>query len=208
VLRFLLLAIGIAMVLVALAWRARDLRRRSDGVASALRSSDAETRTRALREIAAVGLRPWVAMLLERTTEVAADGAEADELVWLIGACQWEPADDPAIVRLRLWAARRLEGVSLAPIAEPEPDLVVTPAAPPVDVFVEAAPEEVAPEQVAFEEVAPVEVAPVEVAPVEVTHGVDVPVAAARPAVVEEIEGIVGSRVLAVTFAPLARSGS
>ena len=171
-LRFMLLAIGIAMVFAAFAWRARDLRRRSDEVERALRSSDPATRTRALREIAAVGLRPWAAMLLERANEVG-DGVEADELVWLIGACQWEPADDPAIVQLRLWATRRLDRSRKATVPVPEP--VVAPAVAP-----EPAPE---PEPVA-------------------------PVVETRPAVVEEIEDIVGSRVLALTFAPLTQSGS
>ena len=161
-LRFMLLAIGIAMVFAAFAWRARDLRRRSDEVERALRSSDPATRTRALREIAAVGLRPWAAMLLERANEVG-DGVEADELVWLIGACQWEPADDPAIVQLRLWATRRLDGSRNATIPDPEPDPEPAPVAPVVET---------------------------------------------RPAVVEEIEDIVGSRVLALTFVPLTQSGS
>jgi hypothetical protein len=177
----MLLAIGIAMVVVAIAWRTRDLRRRTDGVAGALRSSDPGTRTRALREIAAVGLRPWVATLLDRTSEVG-DGAEADELVWLIGACQWEPADEPAIVQLRLWAARRLVGAQSVTIPDPEPAPVVATEPEPVEGIATETPEEEAPQ-------------------------VDAPVVATRPAVVEEIEDIVGTRVLALSFVPLTQSG-
>lgn len=187
-LRLVLVALGVAMVLAAVAWRARDLRRRSSGVEGALRSSDPFSRTRALREIASVGLRPWAATLLERTSEVG-EGVEADELVWLVGACQWEPADDPAIVQLRLWAARRLERLPVATSAEPVATSVpaVEPVAPPVD----TSPAEV---------VAP----PVEVA----APPGDAPPAEARPVVVDEIERIVGSRVLSLTFVPLVQSGS
>jgi len=194
-LRLVLVALGVAMVLAAIAWRARDLRRRSSGVEGALRSSDPFTRTRALREIASVGLRPWAAMLLERTNEVG-DGVEADELVWLVGACQWEPADDPAIVQLRLWAARRLERRPLATSEEPVETSVpvVEPVAPPVEVVAPA-----------------VDTSPAEVfvRPVEaVAPPADAPPAEARPAVVDEIERIVGSRVLSLTFVPLAQGGS
>ena len=217
-----------------------------------MRSSDPTLRMRALRGIASVGLRPWSAMLLQRTREVG-DGAEADELVWLIGACQWEPADDPAIVQLRLWAAGRngppgtTNGVAPAkpeprlhlasapvipdPEPEPAPRLPVihavappeAPPAPPLDVpsldvpSLEVPPPDaplvdVAPPAAPLFAAAPVGVAPVRVAPVETPPADGAPVAAppreVLPTIVEEIEAIVGARVLALNFVPLAQSGS
>jgi hypothetical protein len=191
-LRPVLIALGVAMVLVALAWRARDLRRRSGGIETALRSPDSSTRTRALREIASVGLRPWAAALLQRTNEVG-DGVEADELVWLIGACQWEPADEPEIVQLRLWAARRLERA-------PDPPMVLIHTEPVEERLVEEPPVE---HRVDTR---------VEAVVVETPRGVETEARAprddtapeeTRPEVVDEIEEIIGSRVLALSFVPL-----
>jgi hypothetical protein len=214
------IVLGVAMLLVALAWRARDLRRRSGGIEAALRSPDPFTRTRALREMASVGLRPWAAMLLTRTEEVP-DGIEADELVWLIGACQWEPADEPAIVQLRLWAARRLERapvvpdpvapVMVAPVAVETLDLadaddgdapeLIEIAVPVVRANTEAEPEVLEPEVIAVEEPEPhPEV--VDVPEPELVPALAVP-ARDRPGIVDEIESIVGARVLAVRFVPL-----
>jgi hypothetical protein len=193
VLRVLLIALGIAMVVVAIAWRARDLRRRAGGIEAALRSADASTRTRALREIASVGLRPWASSLLARTREVG-DGVEADELVWLIGACQWEPADEPEIVQLRLWAARRLERA---------------PAAPAVAIDASRVPDvEHAPlEEPRVEEASVVE-ARDEDTPPETPPDDAPPPPGARPEFVDEIEEIVGARVLAVAFVPLGRGAA
>ena len=186
-LRLLLILLGIAMVVVAIAWRARDHRRRSGGIEAALRSADPITRARALREIASVGLRPWAAMLLARTREVG-DGVEADELVWLVGACQWEPADEPEIVQLRLWAARRLEQrapVDAEAVAPRAPTMVID--ARRVSVPVEDPPHEGPRLAVISEPEAEQEP---EAAP------------ATRPGIVDEIEEIVGSRVLALSFVP------
>jgi hypothetical protein len=208
VLRTVFIALGIAMLVVAIAWRARERRRRSNGIEAALRSPDPFTRTRALREIASVGLRPWATMLLGRTLEVG-DGVEADELVWLIGACQWEPADEPAIVQLRLWASHRLERVSASP--EPVAVAAVTPVAvetldlgPPAPVAgpVMPEPEIVEPEIVEPEIVEPAPVPVLETVPAVVLAPRD------RPEIVDEIEAIVGARVLAVRFVPLAGATS
>ena len=141
-----------------------------------------------------MGLRPWAEMLLERTREVG-DGAEADELVWLVGACQWEPADEPEIVQLRLWAARRLERAPVdADAVTPPPAATVPVAAPRVSPLVEVAPREDPPHP------DPV----VDVIPVPEPE----PPPAIRPGIVDEIEEIVGSPVLALSFVPLTPGDS
>ena len=206
-LKIALIVVGLAMVLVAFAWRARELRRRSGGIDSALRDPDPATRTRALREIASVGLRPWAKLLLARAAEVA-PGQEADELVWLIGACQWEPADDPAIVQLRLWAARHHDAALGDRETAAAPPPASAPAAPPTPIRAHLRAAPVPPESLIPKTVTPQPLAPEPPLP---DPGTDeaLPATAearARPAFVDEIEEIVGAPVTFVTFVPLRRT--
>ncbi len=124
--RNVLLISGAVLLLAALVWRLRVVASRRRRVEVALRSPDVTVRTRALRQISAVGLRPYARFLLRRTVEVDAGvaagiddtvPAEADELAWVIATCQWEPADEPALVQLRIWAQQHHERRREAPTA-------------------------------------------------------------------------------------------
>jgi hypothetical protein len=88
------------------------LAHRHADVARALLDRDPGVRAGALQVVAGAGLRRWAtlladqARLLERDDRTALDEVRAAELAWLITVCQWEPADDPTILQLRLWAKR------------------------------------------------------------------------------------------------------
>lgn len=111
----LLLLLGLTMVAAGAAWRIRIARLSQEQMAAALRSADASARSRALRRLATTGLRPYAPLVLRVAT--ASNGLQAAELAWLVAASQWEPADDPALVQLRLWARehQRLYGTRTPP---------------------------------------------------------------------------------------------
>jgi hypothetical protein len=111
----------------AVGWRTVSLRRSVDLVGRGLRHPDREMRLEAIDLIGNGGVRRYADTLID----LAAD--EQDARVWeafvdLLARNQWEPADDPRIVKLRFIARER------AALRE-----TPAPAAPPVDAVLRAA---------------------------------------------------------------------
>jgi len=102
--RILILVTGAILVAAALAWKARAARLARAGLDERLRHPEPEMRTNALRAIGNSGLRPWAPVLLSHL-DSGMDEHTLRELAARVAANQWEPADDPGVVRLRTWAA-------------------------------------------------------------------------------------------------------
>ncbi len=212
----MLIIIGLVLLAVGAIWWERNRRRRRSRVAAGLVSTDPAVRAQALREVSSVGLRPWAPLLLSRIQEVD-DEALLGELVWVIAACQWEPADDPSIVQLRLWARQR-SGSDLTALAEAA--MVPNPPATPMSPAVTSTP---APQPLtppAVPEASTVLSSPTSVvvtAPQAALGAAQVAEPAARPspapaspsgpkpALVNAIEDALGRPVLAVEFVPAPR---
>lgn len=103
--RALLLMAGAALVVCALVWRARVVVALRRDVAAGLGDPDPTVRSAVLWNIGGGGLKTWAPVLLARI-EAGLDDDLAAQLVELVGVNQWEPADDPALVELRLWATQ------------------------------------------------------------------------------------------------------
>ncbi len=104
-----LAAAGAALLGAAVAWRMTARRSARSAVASALVSPKASSRLAALRIVAAEGLAPYSDILRQRAG-VERDPAVRRALAEVIARSQWEPSGDEALVELRLWAYRQLEG--------------------------------------------------------------------------------------------------
>lgn len=103
---------GALLIGAAGIWRAHHRSAFHKEVARALADDDPAVRATALHVLAGSGLRRWSGELssLVQTLDPRSlrpdQEARAAELAWLITVCQWEPADEPAILQLRLWAKR------------------------------------------------------------------------------------------------------
>lgn len=127
----LLVGAGLALSGVALGWRLIAARRWRARLREMLWHPDASVRAAGMRRIAATGLAPWTSLLLERVADPT-DTQVAGELAWLIASCQWEPADDPRVMQLRLWAAEHHRAAEARPqglpTAEPGARRLLAPA--------------------------------------------------------------------------------
>jgi hypothetical protein len=133
------IVLGALIVAAGLAWRAAAARTERARIALTLASSDPTVRSIALRRISRSGLTPHAATLLSLTSTVD-DPARLGELAWLVASTQWEPARDPRIAQLRLWAdgyyrAARppvpdLRSTSATPVVHPLPAPQIGPPGP------------------------------------------------------------------------------
>lgn len=116
---------GALLLVVAVLWRGRSRRRTGVGLTVALRDGDPARRAAAVRVATEQGLRAYAAVLaklidVERDPRVLAALAEG------VLRNSWEPADRPAILRLRLWA-HEAQARGTSSTGE---DPVMTPTAP------------------------------------------------------------------------------
>jgi hypothetical protein len=107
------------MLLVAMSWRLLHRRRVDARLAEALRHDDPVRRRAAVRVATEQGLRPYAKLLIARIDEETDPHVRA-ALVEGVLRNAWEPADQPAILRLRLWAhEERARWQAAAPTRSP-----------------------------------------------------------------------------------------
>jgi hypothetical protein len=99
-------AAAVCLLLIAVLWRALARRRASRTLERMLVNHDPAVRRSALAMIGGQGLRGCADLLLRRTAEET-DTDVLDALAATVARNQWEPADRPALVSLRLWAEQR-----------------------------------------------------------------------------------------------------
>lgn len=121
-----LFGLGLVLLLSALGWRARRGRRARELVRQALADRDPDIRLAAIRVVGSEGFARYATMLLERT-RYENDPVVVSVLAQLVVDNQWEPADNAALIRLRLWAHHYLTGPPTLAVgagrAEPVPQL-------------------------------------------------------------------------------------
>ncbi|MGC8627838.1 MAG: hypothetical protein ACP5VR_09880 [Acidimicrobiales bacterium] len=120
-----MLAVGIAggvLVAVAIAWRLVVRKRASSALVKALADPQEAARAAAVEVVAAGGISRFARVLWQQAqTETSA--VVLERIVEAVVRNQWEPAEDPALVRLRLWAQQRLElGLGQAAHSDPGGD--------------------------------------------------------------------------------------
>ena len=102
------LFLGIAIIVAAVVWRTMVRRRAVSSLQYALGSFDPADRRAAVHVVSQQGVARFAEVLLEHTKH------EDDPTVLLaiadaVARNQWEPADSPPLVLLRMWAQRYLE---------------------------------------------------------------------------------------------------
>ena len=102
------LFIGIGIVVAAVVWRTMVRRRAVSSLQWALASFDPADRRAAVAVVSQQGVARFAEVLLRHTRQ------EEDRSVLLaiadaVARNQWEPADSPPLVELRMWAQRFLE---------------------------------------------------------------------------------------------------
>ena len=100
---------GAALLGGAVAWRTTARRGARATLRSAISSPNPASRIAALNIVASEGVASYVELLRQRAA-VEADPGVRRALAEVIARSQWEPADDQALVELRLWAHRLLNG--------------------------------------------------------------------------------------------------
>jgi len=100
--------LGIGIVVAAVVWRTMVRRRAISSLQWALGSFDAADRRAAVHVVSQQGVARFAEVLLAHTRQ------EDDPTVLLaiadaVARNQWEPADSPPLVQLRMWAQRYLE---------------------------------------------------------------------------------------------------
>jgi hypothetical protein len=114
------LFLGIGIVVAAVVWRTMVRRRAVSALQWALESFDAADRRAAVAVVSQQGLARFAEVLLAHTRR------EDDATVLLaiadaVARNQWEPADSPPLVQLRMWAQRYLEEEDEGPGPSPRP---------------------------------------------------------------------------------------
>ncbi len=102
-----LAVLGAGLVGGALAWRVTTRRAARATLKSALTSANAASRMAALNIVASEGVTAYADLLRQRAA-VESNPEVRRTLAEVIARSQWEPADDQALVELRLWAHRLL----------------------------------------------------------------------------------------------------
>ena len=102
------LFLGIGIIVAAVVWRTMVRRRAASALQWALESFDAADRRAAVAVVSQQGVARYAEVLLEHTRH------EEDPTVLMaiadaVARNQWEPADSPPLVQLRMWAQRYLE---------------------------------------------------------------------------------------------------
>ena len=109
-------ALGAVLIVAGVMWRAVVAKRRRVRVLDGMGSPDASVRAAAMRRISRTGVAEYaggISSLVASTHDPIRQG----ELAWLIASTQWEPARDPEVAQLRLWADnyyRARQGVGVA----------------------------------------------------------------------------------------------
>jgi len=99
---------GSVLVVAAIAWRLVARSRARSALVRALSDPQEAVRAAAVDVVAAGGVSRFARVLWEQAqTETSA--VVLDRIVEAVVRNQWEPADNSALVRLRLWARQRLE---------------------------------------------------------------------------------------------------
>jgi len=102
------LFLGIGVIVAAIVWRTMVRRRAVSSLQYALGSFDPADRRAAVHVVSQQGVSRFAEVLLEHTKN------EDDPTVLLaiadaVARNQWEPADSPPLVQLRMWAQRYLD---------------------------------------------------------------------------------------------------
>ena len=108
VVEIVLIFLGIGIVVSAVVWRTMVRRRALSALQWALGSFDASDRRAAVTVVSQQGVARFAEVLLEHTRH------ERDPTVLMaiadaVARNQWEPADSPPLVQLRMWAQRYLD---------------------------------------------------------------------------------------------------
>lgn len=115
------IALGVALIATAIAWRVASVARARKRLRSLLRSDDPVARIHALELVGERGLRSQSKTLLRMTTNEDNPDVRA-ALLTAIARTQWEPANHPALVELRAWArARSSDAAPLPTSIAPRP---------------------------------------------------------------------------------------
>jgi hypothetical protein len=121
-----LLVAGVALLVGAAGWRSAARWRARRSVRLMLAAPDAPSRRAALDLVGDDGLSSYAAALVE-LVQREEDPIVLDAVADLVARTLWEPADQPRLVELRLWARGRLlaqqapESADLAPARTPRP---------------------------------------------------------------------------------------
>lgn len=113
-------AVGALAVVGAVLWRLRCRQLVGARLAAALRDPDPRARAAAVRVAVEQGLRTHDRLLAARV-EVEGDPTVLAAVVEGVLRNAWEPADRPAILRLRLWAHAERARTAAAAVAAPDP---------------------------------------------------------------------------------------
>ena len=105
-LEIIALGAGGLIMIGVIAWRVRARRRPVVMLRRALLNPDVATRRAAVSIAAERGLRPYVQVFAERTRNET-DPSVLDAMAEAVARNQWEPANTPALLQLRLWAQSR-----------------------------------------------------------------------------------------------------
>ena len=112
------LVVGVVLLAGALGWRAVARRRAAAGIRRALLDDEPERRRAAVFLAADRGIGRFADLLLERARQERSRLVR-DALVEVVARSQWEPADRPELVELRLWAHhQREDAAKQAPLEE------------------------------------------------------------------------------------------
>src|SRR3954469_22446492 len=99
----ILVLVGLALLAMAVAWRAVRLARVRRGVRAGLADDDAAVRSAAVRQAGELGLAATAPALL-RAVRAEKHPAVLAAVIDTVAGRQWEPASTGSIVELRLWA--------------------------------------------------------------------------------------------------------
>ncbi len=104
-----LVAAGILLLAAGGAWRVAARRKARRLLAAALADPNPAARVAGLSVIGDRGLRPYSDVLVALASRER-DPAVLNALAFAVARSMWEPADDPRLMQLRLWAARGAAG--------------------------------------------------------------------------------------------------
>ncbi|HVT78602.1 MAG TPA: hypothetical protein VHD87_16300 [Acidimicrobiales bacterium] len=127
-----LLVVGAALVAAAVVWRAAVRLRARRRVRQLLRAPEASARRSALDLLGNDGLSAHANALVDLVAHEH-DPSVLDAVADLVARNSWEPADQPRLIELRLWARGRLSAqqtqtAPLAPARSPRPQPEPAPA--------------------------------------------------------------------------------
>lgn len=117
------IVLGLLLIANGILWRQLHIRRRRRTLTSGLGDPDPAVRIATVEAMTSGGLSAN-AVALEGLTKTEQDPDVLETLARAVIRHQWEPANDPAMVQLRIWASNRSKGAG-----SPEPVAAAAPAA-------------------------------------------------------------------------------